>query len=159
MEYQLRGWKKHSLKTAVVVFVLILWTSLLPAYPLAASFANHPTSQVSNRPRAREAGVKVGILPVGPRNAITDVAGVAVGHSAAPGKSVSRESAGCHIRRQWLRQVNGLDPGSRARRNRNSHSPHFDAQRPTCCRYATGLHVVFAWQRGRPIREPCCWRD
>ena len=81
MEYQLRGWKKHSLKTAVVVFVLILWTSLLPAYPLAGPFANHPTSQVSSRPRAREAGVKVGILPVGPRNAITDVAGVAVGHT------------------------------------------------------------------------------
>ena len=32
------------------------------------------------RPRAREAGVKVGVLPVGPLNAITDVAGVRVGH-------------------------------------------------------------------------------
>lgn len=32
------------------------------------------------RPRAREAGVIVGILPTGPLNAITDVAGVAVGH-------------------------------------------------------------------------------
>jgi D-aminopeptidase len=33
------------------------------------------------RPRAREAGVVVGILPPGPLNAITDVAGVAVGHT------------------------------------------------------------------------------
>jgi D-aminopeptidase len=33
------------------------------------------------RPRAREAGIKVGILPVGPLNAITDVGGVAVGHT------------------------------------------------------------------------------
>ena len=34
----------------------------------------------NTRPRAREAGVRVGILPVGPLNAITDVAGVRVGH-------------------------------------------------------------------------------
>ena len=33
------------------------------------------------RPRAREIGVEVGILPVGPLNAITDVPGVAVGHT------------------------------------------------------------------------------
>ena len=33
------------------------------------------------RPRAREAGVVVGILPAGPLNAITDVAGVLVGHT------------------------------------------------------------------------------
>ena len=34
-----------------------------------------------NRPRAREAGIKVGILPAGPLNAITDVNGVLVGHT------------------------------------------------------------------------------
>jgi D-aminopeptidase len=33
-----------------------------------------------NRPRAREAGIIVGTLPTGPLNAITDVAGVRVGH-------------------------------------------------------------------------------
>ena len=33
------------------------------------------------RPRAREAGVVTGILPAGPLNAITDVAGVKVGHA------------------------------------------------------------------------------
>jgi hypothetical protein len=33
----------------------------------------------ADRPRAREAGVRVGVLPVGPLNAITDVAGVRVG--------------------------------------------------------------------------------
>jgi D-aminopeptidase len=32
------------------------------------------------RPRAREAGIEIGILAPGPLNAITDVAGVAVGH-------------------------------------------------------------------------------
>ena len=37
------------------------------------------TSASAQRPRAREAGVVVGILPTGPANAITDVAGVRVG--------------------------------------------------------------------------------
>ena len=45
-----------------------------------AAFASPAHAQSSEpRPRAREAGVAVGILPVGPRNAITDVAGVRVG--------------------------------------------------------------------------------
>jgi D-aminopeptidase len=33
------------------------------------------------RPRARDLGIVIGSLPVGPRNAITDVAGVRVGHA------------------------------------------------------------------------------
>jgi D-aminopeptidase len=33
------------------------------------------------RPRARDLGIKVGVIPTGPLNAITDVAGVAVGHA------------------------------------------------------------------------------
>ena len=39
------------------------------------------SSQAQNRPRAREAGVIVGVLPTGPLNAITDVDGVLVGHT------------------------------------------------------------------------------
>src|SRR5215471_21051027 len=38
-------------------------------------------AQNGARPRAREAGVIVGVLPTGPFNAITDVAGVTVGHT------------------------------------------------------------------------------
>jgi len=37
--------------------------------------------QSTRRPRAREAGITVGVLPTGPLNSITDVAGVAVGHT------------------------------------------------------------------------------
>src|SRR5215510_10882113 len=37
--------------------------------------------QNDSRPRAREVGIKVGVLPPGPLNAITDVAGVKVGHT------------------------------------------------------------------------------
>src|SRR5689334_21537007 len=40
-----------------------------------------PPTQSQNRPRAREAGVIVGVLPTGPLNAITDVDGVLVGHT------------------------------------------------------------------------------
>ncbi|MFP5245197.1 MAG: P1 family peptidase, partial [Thermoanaerobaculia bacterium] len=38
-------------------------------------------ASAADRPRAREAGVIVGILPPGPLNAITDVTGVRVGHA------------------------------------------------------------------------------
>ena len=38
------------------------------------------TGQVEKRPRARDAGVVVGVLPTGPLNSITDVAGLTVGH-------------------------------------------------------------------------------
>lgn len=39
------------------------------------------TMAAESRPRARDLGLMVGSLPVGPLNAITDVAGVAVGHA------------------------------------------------------------------------------
>ena len=85
MECQPRDLKKHPLRIAGIVFVLILTTALLAAHPFAGPFvgpfADHSASQVTSRPRAREAGVRVGVLPVGPLNAITDVAGVAVGHT------------------------------------------------------------------------------
>jgi D-aminopeptidase len=47
---------------------------------LASSVSAQSTSS-NTRPRASDLGVKVGILPTGPLNAITDVAGVEVGHT------------------------------------------------------------------------------
>ena len=44
-------------------------------------FLMSPTVYTQNRPRVREAGITVGILPPGPLNAITDVDGVLVGHT------------------------------------------------------------------------------
>jgi D-aminopeptidase len=38
-------------------------------------------AQTENRPRARDLGIQIGVLPTGPLNAITDVAGVKVGHT------------------------------------------------------------------------------
>src|SRR5262249_54917652 len=39
------------------------------------------SAYTQNRPRARELGITVGVLPPGPLNAITDVDGVLVGHT------------------------------------------------------------------------------
>src|SRR5256885_2375443 len=44
-------------------------------------YALMTNGQDNKRPRAREVGVVVGVLPTGPLNAITDVAGVTVGHT------------------------------------------------------------------------------
>ncbi|MGB8648926.1 MAG: P1 family peptidase [Anaerolineae bacterium] len=40
-----------------------------------------PLADASPRPRARDLGITIGVLPTGPHNAITDVAGVRVGHT------------------------------------------------------------------------------
>ncbi|MEO8727167.1 MAG: P1 family peptidase [Acidobacteriaceae bacterium] len=54
----------------------ILITACLPAMTIAIALA-----QKEARPRLRELGVRVGVLPPGPLNAITDVAGVEVGQT------------------------------------------------------------------------------
>jgi len=48
---------------------------------ILATFGGGSSGHTQNRPRVREAGVKVGVLPTGPLNAITDVQGVLVGHT------------------------------------------------------------------------------
>jgi D-aminopeptidase len=54
---------------------------VLVAVLLAIPFAIGQNSTPKARPRASEIGLKVGILPAGPLNAITDVAGVEVGQT------------------------------------------------------------------------------
>lgn len=49
------------------------------ALPIAAS--TFTFAQSERRPRIRELGIQIGVLPPGPANAITDVAGVRVGHT------------------------------------------------------------------------------
>ena len=63
--------KKQKTKLRAFVFVLLATAVLLP---------DLSEGQEARRPRAREAGVIVGILPPGPLNSITDVDGVTVGH-------------------------------------------------------------------------------
>lgn len=59
-----------------MVCLLLLSTALLVAHAF-----NPSVWQERQRPRAREVGLKVGVLPVGPLNSITDVGGVMVGHT------------------------------------------------------------------------------
>src|SRR5437764_4912494 len=61
------------MKRFVFCFILIFVGALVR--PTASQ------RQEAKRPRARDAGVVVGVLPTGPLNAITDVAGVMVGHT------------------------------------------------------------------------------
>ena len=57
---------------------------------LLLSFAAWPLPSQTPRPRARDIGIVVGVLPPGPLNAITDVAGVRVGHTTvARGDSIN----------------------------------------------------------------------
>ena len=60
----------------ICLFALILFVLALGVNGMRAR-----TIEEESRPRAREAGIKVGILPTGSLNAITDVAGVRVGHA------------------------------------------------------------------------------
>src|SRR6202047_99155 len=48
---------------------------------LVAAFAAAQNTTPNTRPRASDLGLKVGILPTGPLDAITDVPGVEVGHT------------------------------------------------------------------------------
>jgi D-aminopeptidase len=53
----------------------------LAAPGATARLPGRQTMTQNQRPRAREAGVRVGVLPAGALNAITDVSGVRVGHT------------------------------------------------------------------------------
>ena len=77
MNRQFRILRKRSPGTAGIIVIALFTAAILAAQ----SPGNFPKSQTAPRPRARDAGVKVGILPVGPLNAITDVSGVMVGHT------------------------------------------------------------------------------
>jgi len=64
--------------TAALLGALISMTFVSENDSVGASQSN---ARAPGRPRAREAGVIVGVLTPGPLNAITDVAGVTVGHT------------------------------------------------------------------------------
>src|SRR5438128_3650421 len=66
---------------AALLAALISMTFVSENYSVGASQSNGQDARAPGRPRAREAGVIVGVLTPGPLNAITDVAGVAVGHT------------------------------------------------------------------------------
>ena len=81
--------KSTRLEPPESFFFLIIWTALA-ALQFAGPFANLPSPRLPDRPRAREAGVRVGVLPVGPLNAgalpIDLTTEILRGHNA-PGRS------------------------------------------------------------------------
>lgn len=54
---------------------------MLTTAPLIAGVAEGAGGKISGRHRARDLGIRIGHMPTGPLNAITDVDGVEVGHS------------------------------------------------------------------------------
>jgi D-aminopeptidase len=60
----------------VAVLLMALITLVIPV-----TESSHQQTPPGSRPRVRDVGLKIGILPTGPLNAITDLAGVAVGHT------------------------------------------------------------------------------
>jgi D-aminopeptidase len=62
-----------------IVSAAVLLASVSLIVPVTKS--NRPQNPTTARPRARDVGLRIGILPTGQLNAITDVAGVAVGHT------------------------------------------------------------------------------
>jgi D-aminopeptidase len=55
--------------------------AIVTVFALTAAFAAAQNTTPNARPRASDLGLKVGILPTGPLDAITDVPGVQVGHT------------------------------------------------------------------------------
>jgi D-aminopeptidase len=55
--------------------------ALIASLPLLAIPADAQDNSSEKRPRASDLGLKIGVLPTGPLNAITDVPGVKVGHT------------------------------------------------------------------------------
>lgn len=75
------------------VVMTMLSNRLMSAFGVFAMMSSGASSmggaEAADSARARDAGIEIGILRPGPRNAITDVAGVAVGHATLiEGKSV-----------------------------------------------------------------------
>lgn len=80
--YSRRGSRARvGLKLKMRHFRIVLSSLTFLVLVLAFATPHKTDAQNERRPRAREAGIVVGVLPPGPLNAITDVGGVAVGHS------------------------------------------------------------------------------
>ncbi len=68
---------RHVSKSTILVICFATAAMLLAVDPFLVTAIQGDKP----RPRVRDAGIKVGVLPVGPINGITDVAGVTVGHT------------------------------------------------------------------------------
>jgi D-aminopeptidase len=67
--------------TSLATFVTIFAALSFPERPTRMASEQNQSSTTPARQRARQLGIKVGILPTGELNTITDVSGVLVGHT------------------------------------------------------------------------------
>ncbi len=72
---------RHKVQAALSRHKTLLLALILTVTIAAGLSGARPYMQKNLRPRARDIGLKVGVLPTGALNAITDVAGVRVGHA------------------------------------------------------------------------------
>ncbi len=70
----------HVRRSSSTLAVLAAST-LAALFPASLAAQADPRTATEARPRIRDLGVRPGVLPAGPLNAITDVAGVRVGHT------------------------------------------------------------------------------
>src|SRR6266536_4582047 len=77
----LKRMRRRTLKFSLVVSFASILFAMITGSTAGSKQDGGQSVPAPVRPRAREAGIVVGILPTGPLNAITDVAGVAVGHT------------------------------------------------------------------------------
>ena len=127
------------------------------------------------RPRARDLGVEPGVFPPGPLNAITDVAGVRVGHvtlvegdrvrtgvtavATAWRQPVPGQGSRRRVRRQRLRQAGRFDASRRTRHHRDARRPDQHLERGRSGRRNRRLDDRAARQRRRPFGERGGRRD
>src|SRR5260370_98848 len=129
-----------------ILLVLVLFSEILTAQTV--------------RPRARELGIKVGVIPTGPLNAITDVADVAVGHATLIRGDDIRTGVTAilpHQRNLFVEKVAGavfignywecfwkigrVDSSGGTRRDRDAHLVNIDAERLACGGCLSRLHA------------------
>ena len=65
--------RSRSTRFGLMILAPLLGAAFVPS-------AHSQNTLATDRPRARDIGIEIGVLPPGPLNAITDVAGVRVGH-------------------------------------------------------------------------------
>ncbi len=136
---------------------------------ILALFVPGSSGQSQNRPRTRDIGLKVGVLPTGPLNAITDVPGVLVGHTTLirgdnirtgvtailphNGNLFREKVPGAVFVGNGFGKLAGLDPGERARRDRNADPADLDSRRPSRRRLSNRLHARSSRQRAGPVDQ------
>ena len=140
-------------------------------------FSTHAQETGDRSARARDLGVVVGVLPHGPLNAITAVAGVAGGHTTIIHGSDVRTGVTAvlpHLGNlfQFQRKVIGAVHVGNAfgkpvgstqvqepRLDRDAHPADLDAQRAPCRRRGHRLHAGAAGQRTGPVDQSGSGRD